>query len=146
MCVTFFFVSPKALITLPSESNPLLICTDSAVYTCQLRTLLFCICSCPYQMIQLAIQYDTTLISIHKMKLSLHYNYRPQRICEGYVSTPVCLSTGGSASVHAGIPLPRADTPPLRAGITPPPGADPPPRRRLLLRTVRILLECILVQ
>ena len=30
--------------------------------------------------------------------------YRPQRSCEGYVFTHVCLSTGGSASVHAGIP------------------------------------------
>ena len=38
--------------------------------------------------------------------------YRPQQSCEGYVFTPVCLSTGGSPSVHAGIP--------------PPPGADPP--------------------
>ena len=74
MCVTFFFVSPKALITLPSESNPLFICTDSAIHTRHFRTLLFCIFSWPYQMIQLAIQYDTTLISIHKKKLSLHYN------------------------------------------------------------------------
>ena len=33
-------------------------------------------------------------------------NYRPQRSCEGYVFTGVCLSTRewGSASVHAGIP------------------------------------------
>ena len=40
-------------------------------------------------------------------------------------------------------PPPRADTP--RPG-TPPDQAPPPPdQRRLLLRTVRILLECILV-
>ena len=30
--------------------------------------------------------------------------YRLQRSCEGYVFTHVCPSTGGSASVHAGIP------------------------------------------
>ena len=48
--------------------------------------------------------------------------YRPQRSCEGYVFTPVWLSTGGggrgSASVHAGIPPP------------PPPGAGTPPREQ----------------
>ena len=52
-----------------------------------------------------------------------------------------CLSVhggGGAASVHAGIPTP----PP---GANTPLGADSPPSRRLLLRTVRILLECILV-
>ena len=32
--------------------------------------------------------------------------YRPQWSCEGYVFTPVCLSTGRYASVHAGIPHP----------------------------------------
>ena len=147
----------------------------------------------------------------------LLYFYRPQRSCEGYVFTGVCLSTGGvgvSVSVHAGIPHtprqeqtpprsrhpltpPRADpleqTPPEQTPPTQtppeqtppgadipwsrhppgadipqsrhptkqtPPGADPPadtfqqtpprskpppPERRPLLRTVRILLECILV-
>ena len=105
--------------------------------------------------------------------------YRPQRSCKGYVFTPVCLSTGGSASVHAGIPPsspshsrppssrhPRsrhplgADTPPERTPPwsrplrsrhphpleqTPPSRSRPPLSRRLLLRMVRILLECILV-
>ena len=93
--------------------------------------------------------------------------YRPQPSCEGYVFTGVCLSTGGvvSASVHAGIPHPPpqsryppgADTPWERTprGRHPPqsrnpPGADTPgsrhpPEIRSLLRTVRILLECILV-
>ena len=88
--------------------------------------------------------------------------YRPQRSCEGYVFTSVCLSAGGSASVHAGI-SPRSKHPPHdqvapNAGIPweqalphkrrhpPPPGAGTPlPSRRLLLRMVRILLECILV-
>ena len=96
---------------------------------------------------------------------TVYFCYRPQRSCEGYVFTGVCLSTGGgvSTSVHAGIPLPRsrhpsprADTPLSRhppkffffsfllffAFFTPPP---PRYRRRPLLRTVRILLECILV-
>ena len=70
-----------------------------------------------------------------------------------------CLSffpQGGSASVHAGIPhppdqtLPGAGTP-QGAGTPPPRDQTPqeqvsPPRRRLLLRTVRILLEYILVE
>ena len=70
--------------------------------------------------------------------------YRPQRSCEGYVFTPVHLSTGGSASVHAGIPL-GAGTPPGADCPSPSPGSRPP-SRRVLLRTVRILLECILVE
>ena len=58
------------------------------------------------------------------------------------------LSVFPHASVHAGIPPP--DQTPLGADpplADTPPGADlpPPPSRRLLLRTVRILLECILV-
>ena len=142
----------------------------------------------------------------------LLYFYCPQRSCEGYVFTGVCLSTGGvgvSVSVHAGIPHPPRSRPPLGADTPPnpqsrhtpsrhpprrhpksrhppgadiprsrhppeadipqsrhppkqtPPGADPPsrhppadtppgadptpPERRPLLRTVRILLESILV-
>ena len=94
--------------------------------------------------------------------------YHPQRSCEGYVFTPVCLSTGGVClsacwdtttpqeqtpprSRHppeAGTPRsrhpPRAGTP--REQTPPPPGSrHPPPSRRLLLRTVRIILEYILV-
>ena len=58
--------------------------------------------------------------------------YRPQRNCEGYVFTGVCLSTGVagvgwevSASVHAGIPPshPGADTPQEQ---TPPKSRHPP--------------------
>ena len=53
-----------------------------------------------------------------------------------------CLSfcpQGGSALVHAGKEAPpRKEAPPPREGST-------PPGRRLPLRTVRILLECILV-
>ena len=56
--------------------------------------------------------------------------YRPQRSCgQGYVFTGVCHSVnageGMSASVHAGIPSPGADTPP--PGADTPPGADPSP-------------------
>ena len=47
----------------------------------------------------------------HRPKKSMYF-YRPQRSCEGYVFTPVCLSTGGGfASAYAGIP-PRSRHPP----------------------------------
>ena len=36
--------------------------------------------------------------------------YCPQESCEGNVFTGVCLSTGGSASVHTGIPPPGPDS------------------------------------
>ena len=80
-----------------------------------------------------------------------------------FLHMSVILSTGGvSALVHAGIhppgrhPPPRADTPPGRHPLdrhpprqTPPgrhpPGRHSPPSRRQLLWTVRIPLECILV-
>ena len=76
--------------------------------------------------------------------------YRPQtKLRKGYVFTSVCHS------VHWGGCLPQcmleythpqADTP---TGQTPPFGRHPPgqtrPTRYLLQRTVRILLECILV-
>ena len=79
------------------------------------------------------------------------------KVCTGYVFTPVCqsfCSQGGmSASVHAGIhtPLgrhPRADTLPL--GRHPPLGQTPSPVQCMLgdtgnKRAVRILLKCILV-
>ena len=134
--------------------------------------------------------------------------YRPQRSCEGYVYTGVCLSTGGEYLVRypprtsyppgPGTPTPqhqvhppdqvhppRPSTPlqarylpgpgtPPRTRYTPqdqvhtppglgtpprvhppgpgtppdqvhPPGPGTPPGIRPLLRTVRILLECILV-
>ena len=88
--------------------------------------------------------------------------YRPQQSCEGYVFTPVCHS------VHKGEGCLSAcwdATHPPKAGAPLGPGTPPgpstpwdqalpleqapprsrPPGRRLLLRTVRILLECILV-
>ena len=58
------------------------------------------------------------------------------------------MGGGVSASVHAGIPPPQSRPPWEQA---PPPGGDtpreqtPPRKRQPLLRTVRILLECILV-
>ena len=95
--------------------------------------------------------------------------YRPQRSWAKVIFLQACVCPQeGSASVHAGICPPGADTPreqtSPRAG-TPPgsrhppgadtpreqtPGADPPPGSRLQPtvneRPVRILLECILVQ
>ena len=104
--------------------------------------------------------------------------YRPQRSCEGYVFTPVCLSTErGDVFLSAcwDTILPGAGNPPDQTrpprnrnppGTRPappqqtqsgpdqtrPPGSSPPPQdqtrppsRQLLVRTVRILLECILV-
>ena len=55
--------------------------------------------------------------------------YRPQRSCgQGYVFTlAVILSTGGSASVHAGDTTPTAKETPLPR--RPPCQGDPPPRR-----------------
>ena len=54
------------------------------------------------------------------------YNYyRPQRSCEGYVFTPVCLSMGGRGSTWAGSPPGRC--PPGQAH-PPPPGRYPPVR------------------
>ena len=88
------------------------------------------------------------------------YFYRPQRSCEGYVFTGVCLSRGVCLSACWDTTPPGADPPPEQTSSweqtppldqTPPPprtrhppGPGPPPRR-LLLRTVCILLECILV-
>ena len=96
--------------------------------------------------------------------------YRPQRSCEGYVFTGVCLSTGGVSApkglglgvcsrgvsaprgVGVGCLLPgvcawsgRGCLLPGGVGIQACTEADPPRERRLLLRTVRILLECILL-
>ena len=101
--------------------------------------------------------------------------YHPQRSCEGYVFTPVCHSVHrgeylGRYPPGPGTPpgryTPRVGTPPgtrytprqvdpPRTPVHPPAGTPPldqvhppeqvHPSRRLLLRTVRILLECILV-
>ena len=74
-----------------------------------------------------------------------------------FLHLSVCLSTGGRGLPQCMLgyyPPPRAVTlPPTRhppgpappLGSRSPPGAGTPPSRRLLLRTVRILLECILV-
>ena len=100
------------------------------------------------------------------------YCYRPQRSCKGFVFTGVCLSTRGKVcswgclvpgkrlcsggclvlgGVCSGgclvlggvcsqwVPGPRW------VGIPACTEADTPRQRRLLLRMVRILLECILV-
>ena len=96
------------------------------------------------------------------------FYYRPQRSCEGYVFTRVCLSTGGvclsacwdTTTAQSRHPQEQVPPPPPEPGTTSgagtPLGAGtprsgtpqeqaPPPSRRLVLRTVRILLEYILV-
>ena len=99
---------------------------------------------------------------IKNIDLSLCCYYSLQRSCEGYVFTRVCLSTGGST--WAGYPPRTRCTPRTRytsPGTTPGPGPlgtrntpprtrytpwdqiPPSPKRRLLLWTVRNLLECI---
>ena len=100
-----------------------------------------------------------SLLEIFK-KLILGSNdmsyYRRQRGCEGYAFTGVCLSTGGGSG-RGGCLVPGGSGPRGGAssqgglvrgrGVSGPrgaPGGDPPPRRPPL-RTVRILLECILV-
>ena len=71
--------------------------------------------------------------------LLIHF-YHPQRSCEGYDFTGVCLSTEGGvyASVHAGIPPPRSRHPPPQnrhpleqtlPGSRHPPGAVTPQSR-----------------
>ena len=70
--------------------------------------------------------------------LSLFY-YRPQRSCEDNVFSPVCLSTGGVCLSAC-----RNTNPPEQTHN--PREQTPTGSRRLLLRAVRILLECILVQ
>ena len=107
---------------------------------------------------------------LHLHRYFLPFATKLRRLCF-YTCLSVILWTGGSASLHAGI-LPQEQTP-LRAdppGTMHPPGADTPlreqtpapvtrhppragipgsrhspPSRRLLLQTVRVLLECILV-
>ena len=80
--------------------------------------------------------------------------YRPQRSCEGYVFTHVCLSMGGGGNVWSwGVPALGGACSGRGAcwggGGLVPGGACSRGwvrgSRRLLLQTVRILLECILV-
>ena len=76
-------------------------------------------------------------------------------VCEGYVFTPVCQSfssQGGAWSwgcLLLGVPGPGGCLVPGGAWCRGVPGAggfpEETPPRRLLLRAVRILLECILV-
>ena len=84
----------------------------------------------------------TTMIWTWSYFISTTLLHSAERLCF-YTRLSFCPQ-GVSGPVHAGIHTPWADTPLGR----PPPGQTPPPRqtppsRRLLLRTVRILLECI---
>ena len=87
-----------------------------------------------------------SMVRMHHSPWTLRPFYRPQRGCgQGNIFTPVCHSVhregGVSASVHAGIPPPKADTAqsrhpprtrhtPSRADVPPrtwhPPGTRPP--------------------
>ena len=103
------------------------------------------------------LQHPCTLMN-HLAKLSLpniysydhivcqNFNYRPQRSCEGYVFTPACHSVHGWGVSASGYHPPGSRHPPREQAGIPPETRHPPPSRRLLLRTVRILLECILVK
>ena len=70
--------------------------------------------------------------------ISVHHLLPPANVvCEGYVLTSVCLSTGGGVSrpTPGGVGIPACTE-----------ASNPPPcSRRLLMRAIRILLECILV-
>ena len=130
---------------------------------------------CLYFHVSLLLPTSVGLISVKNTKKKIFQNmlnmqalrsmahYRPQRSCEGYVFTGVCLFTGGEGCLPqymVGYTLPPSEqippeqNSPPRVDITP--GADTPreqtphqeqtpPERRPLLRTVCILLECILV-
>ena len=114
----------------------------------------------PLHMYGLVKPFETiqNLQLMYKLILNLHVsdstNYRPQtKLQEGNVLTPVCQSfcSHGGMCIPACIwgrhPPPRQTSPgqkPHPSGQTPPWAGTPPPRRPLL-RTVRILLECILV-
>ena len=83
----------------------------------------------------LIFMYIFILKSITNIFFVLLHSYRPQtKLRKCNVFTPVCqsfCSQGGCI--------------PACTGACIPPGRPPSPSRRLLLRTVRILMECILV-
>ena len=99
----------------------------------------------------------------HVSEFSGSHFSRPQRSCEGYVFTPVYRSVHGGVCLSAcwdtSPPTHKEQATPWEYALPPPgagtspPGSRPPPTplrsrspsRRLLLRTARILLECILV-
>ena len=79
------------------------------------------------------------------------YSYLPpaHEVCDGYVFTRVCLSTGGEGGVPGQV-HPRAGThTPTQTRYTPPDQVHPPEQCMLgdtgNKRAVRILLKCILV-
>ena len=98
------------------------------------RAMIYRYCIHRYCIVTVSIEFYTVDTKLAEMALLPSTN----EVNEGYVFTRVCHSfhRGVSASVHVGIHTPPvADTPSSRH----------PPSRRLPLRTVRILLECILV-
>ena len=81
-------------------------------------------------------------LKLKKYENLLKLYYRPQRRCGKvvFLHMSVILSMGGVSQHALGQTPPRADT--LRADTS---SRQTPPNRPLLQRTVRILLECILV-
>ena len=88
-------------------------------------------CNVPYRLLQSLSHRAKNLLRVHSHWIKAEANfYRPQRSCgQGNVFTRVCviLFTGGSASVHAGIPSTPPHLPPPEGG---PPEADTSPGSR----------------
>ena len=79
------------------------------------------------------------VITISRTHVHVLFTARKRSLGQGYMFTGVCLSTGGVLVRGC---LFRGDGGPAPGGLT---VETHPPPRRLLLRAVRILLECILV-
>ena len=124
-------------------------CVCVCVCVCLCVCVLYvCVCVCVLCGVGWLPVVQVICCSTEMSVLLLYQNndiYHLQRSCKGYVFTPVCLSKGGSASVHAGIPPPEhapprsrqlpgggtpwsRHTPSLGAG-TPPPWEQAPPHQ-----------------
>ena len=127
----------------------------------QIRMKIYWSFKLPFMLIMTTIMKHATLPSLCRQQKVINV-YRPQRSCQGFVFTPVCLSTGGVVCLSACWDTtpweqapPREQAPPQSRHTLPeqappweqahPPRSRHSPSRRLLLWTVRILLECILV-
>ena len=121
----------------------------------------YCVMLCKHS-IRLLKQTPWVFVHLHSfMQWNLPLLPPASKVCEGYVFTPVCQSFC-SQGEGMSRPTPRGRLGGLKGGwgvqahtqgvqvqlgVYPSMhwGRHPPPNRRLLLRTVRILLECILV-
>ena len=87
-----------------------------------------------FMLVHITTPYYSLITVCRKLFLKLYF-YRPQRSCEGYVFTPVCLSAGGGGICRSACwdttPLPPGAVTP-RAGIPQeqaPPSRHPPPQQ-----------------